>query len=137
MANTVRKVDYFYTKIPNKPGEGAKVLEALCEAGINFLAISGFPRERRTQLDLIPENTVKFRAAAKKCGLNLSPRKTGFLIQGEDKPGAVAQIFSKLAAANINVTACDAACAGKGRFGAILWVKPADVRKAGKTLGIK
>jgi hypothetical protein len=137
MANTVRKVDYFYTKIPNRPGEGAKVLEALCEAGINLLAISGFPRERRTQLDLIPENTMKFRAAAKKRGLRLSPRKTGFLIQGEDKPGAVAQIFSTLATANINVTACDAVCAGKGRFGAILWVKPADVRKAAKTLGIK
>ncbi|HYK91017.1 MAG TPA: hypothetical protein VE398_19755, partial [Acidobacteriota bacterium] len=50
--------------------------------------------------------------------------------------GAVADIIGKLAAANINVTAIDALCAGSGRFGAILWVKAPDVRKASKALGI-
>ncbi len=134
MANRVRKVDYFYTKIPNKPGEGTKILTALYKEGVNLLAFSGFPRQGRAQVDFIPDNTAKFKAAAKKAGLKLSPRKTGFLIQGDDKPGAIARIFNKLADANINVTACDAACAGKSRYGGILWVKPSDVRKAAKVL---
>ena len=38
-------------------------------------------------------------------------------------------------AAGINVTAVDAACAGGKRYGAILWVKPADHRRAAKALG--
>jgi hypothetical protein len=61
--------------------------------------------------------------------------KTGFLIQGEDRPGAGAELISKLAEAKINVTACDAVAAGEGRYGTILWVKPQDVQKAARVLG--
>jgi hypothetical protein len=35
------------------------------------------------------------------------------------------------------VIAVDALCAGAGRYGAILWVAPADVSKAAKLLGAK
>lgn len=61
--------------------------------------------------------------------------KTGFLIQGEDRPGAVAELIAKLAEAKINVTAYDAVAAGEGRYGALLWVKPQDVQKAARVLG--
>ena len=136
MAETVRKVDYFYIETANKPGEGAKVLGALRDAGVNLLAFTGFPSGRKAQVDFIPQDTVAFRVAAKKAGLKLSPKKTGFLIQGEDRAGAIADIVGKLAAANVNVTAMDAVSAGEGRYGAILWVKPPDVRKAAKALGV-
>jgi hypothetical protein len=134
MAETARKVDYFYITAPNKPGEGAKVLAALRDAGINLLAFSGFPQGRKAQIDFIPQNTAAFKAAAKKIGLKLSPKKTGFLIQGEDRPGAVAGVVGRLAAVKVNVTAMDAIAAGKGRYAAILWVKPAYMRKAAKAL---
>jgi hypothetical protein len=136
MAETVRKVDYFYIETPDKPGEGGKVLAALRDAGVNLVGFSAFPRGRwRAQIDFIPEDPVAFKTAARKAGLKLSAKKTGFLIRGEDRPGAIADITSKLAAVNINVTALDAVCAGEGRYGAMLWVKPADVRKAAKALG--
>ena len=135
MAETVRKVDYFYIETPDKPGEGAKVLAALRDAGVNLLGFTGFPRRRKAQIDFIPEDAVTFKTAARKAGLKLSAKKTGFLIQGDDRPGAFADIMGKLAAVNINVTASDAVCAGEGRYGAMLWVKPADVRKAAKALG--
>lgn len=135
MADTIRKIDYFYIETPNKPGEGAKVLAALREAGVNLLAFSGFPVGRKAQIDFIPEDTAVFKAAAKKAGLKLSPKKTGFLIQGDDRPGAIAEIVEKLAAANINITAMDAVSAGAGRYGAIMWVKAPDIRKAAKVLG--
>lgn len=135
MAETVRKVDYFYIETPDKPGEGAKVLAALRDAGVNLLAFTGFPRGRKAQLDFIPEDTAAFKSAARKAGLKLSLKKIGFLIQGEDRPGAIADIVGKLAGVNINVTALDAVCGGEGRYGAMLWVKPADLRKAAKALG--
>jgi len=136
MAETIRQVDYYYVETPNKPGEAARALAAVKEAGVNLLAFSGFPRGRRSQLDFIPEDPAAFVKAARKAGLKLSARKTGFLIQGEDRVGAIGDVLGKLAAARINVTAVDAVCAGEQRYGAILWVKPPDRKRAAKALGI-
>jgi len=135
MADIVRKVSYFAMDVADKPGEAAKVLSALSQAGVNLLAFSGFPRGRRGQLDFVPEEPTAFRKATTRAKLKTAPKKTGFLVQGEDRPGAVAEVLQKLADANINVTAVDAVSAGGGRYGAILWVKPPDIRKAAKALG--
>jgi hypothetical protein len=137
MPEKVRKVDYFYTEAPNKPGEGARVLQALLKAGVNLLAFSGFPQGRKAQIDFIPDDLVKFKAAAGKAGLKLSLKKRGFLVQGEDRPGAIAKIMGKLSNVKVNVTAIDAVAAGKGRYGAILWVDSANYGKAAKALGAK
>jgi hypothetical protein len=136
MAETIQKVDYFYIKAANKPGVGLQVLEALRDAGVNLLAFTGFPTGRNAQIDFIPEDTAAFKAAAKKAGFKLSPKKTGFLIRGDDQVGALVDIMGKLAAASINVTAIDAVSAGEGRYGAIFWVKSADLRRASKALGL-
>lgn len=134
MAETIQRVQYFYAEIADKPGEGAKVLNLLKEEGVNLLAFTGFPKGRRAQVDFIPADQAAFKAAAKKAKLKLVGPKTGFLILGDDRVGAIAEILSKLAEANINVTAVDAVAAGLGRYGAILWVKSRDVNKAAKVL---
>ena len=134
MAQKIRKVDYFYIEAANKPGVGLGLLGALRDAGVNLLAFSGFPSGSKAQIDFIPADSAAFKAAAKKSGFNLSPKKTGFLIQGEDRIGALLGVMGKLAAARINVTAIDAVSAGKGRYGAIFWVKAPDVGKAAKIL---
>ncbi len=136
MADTILRVDYFYTETPDRAGEGARALAALKDAGVSLLAFSGFPKGRRAQLDFIPADPAAFKAVAKKARWKLKGPKKGFLIQGEDRVGALADILGKLAAAKINVTATDAVCAGAERFGAILWVKPRDVNRAAKALGV-
>jgi hypothetical protein len=136
MPDSIRRVDYYYAMAPDKPGEAARILGALSDAGVNLLAFTGFPHGgRRAQLDFMPENAAAFLRAARKAGLKLSARKTGFLIHGNDRPGALAAIVRKLGAAGINVTAVDAVCAGGGRYGALLWVKQPDLRRAAKVLG--
>jgi hypothetical protein len=137
MSNTLRRVDYFYVMVPNRAGQGARIMAALAKEGVNLLAFSGFPSGGKAQLDLMPENGAKFRKAAKKLGLKVSKRKTGFLYHADDRVGAMTGILAKLAAAKINVTAIDAVGSGKGRFGAIFWVKPNAVAKAAKALGAK
>jgi hypothetical protein len=134
MADTIKKIYYFSMDLADKPGEGARILKALSKAGVNLLAFTGFPRGRRAQIDLMPENAALFRKAVTRAKLKARPKKTGFLVQGKDRPGAVAEVAQKLADANINLTAMDAVSAGKGRYGAILWVKPKDVNKAVKVL---
>ena len=136
MAEKVRQVEYYYATTPNRAGEAARALAALKKARVNLLAFTGFPRGRRAQLDFIPDKPEAFLAAARKAGLKLSLRKTGFLVQGRDRVGILGDILGKLAKAKINVTACDALCAGNGRYGAILWVKPPDRIRAAKALGL-
>lgn len=136
MAETIRLVEYFYIETPDRPGEAAQVLRHLRGAGVNLLAFSGFPKGRRAQLDFIPADAAAFKAVAKQNRWRLTGPKRAFLIQGDDRPGAVADVLSALAAANINVTATDAVCAGGERYGMILWVKPRDVKRAAKALGI-
>lgn len=137
MPDEIRRMDYYYVIVPDKPGEGARVLAALRVAGINLLGVSAFPHgARKTQLDLIPEDSGAFAQAAKSAGLKLSRKKSGFLIQGEDRPGAVADAAGKLAQAKINITSVQAFCAGAGRYGGMLWVKAKDMRRASKALGL-
>lgn len=135
MADIVRKVAYFALDVPNKPGEGARILGALAGAGVNLFAFSGFPNGRKSQLDIIPEDVNVFKKAARIAKIITRPQKFGFLIQGSDRKGAVAGILQKLSDKAINVTAIDAVSAGKGRYAAILWVKPQDVNRAAKALG--
>ena len=137
MADAIRQVEYFYVEIPGKPGEGFRILSSLKEAGVNLLATCGFPVEGgKAQIDLVPEDSAAFREAAAKLDLRLSDRKRGFLIQGDDRVGAVADIFEKLAKDEINIVASQAVCAGSGRWGMILWVNPADYERANKALGV-
>ena len=136
MAETVRKIDYYYVSVSDKPGEASRILSLLQEAGVNLLGFSGFPEgARKAQLDFLPEDPAAFAKAARKAGLKPSKKKTGFMIQGEDRPGAVAGLLAKLAGAGVNVTSIQAVAAGAGRYCGILWVKTADVRKAAKLLG--
>jgi len=137
MGDTVRKVDYFSLSVPNTPGQTFKVLATLVSAGINLLACTGFPRGRRAQIDVVPDDTRRFNTAARKAKLRFNPKKTGFLIQGDDHPGALADHLKRLAEKGINIIAVDGLSAGKGRWGAILWVKPKDVARAGRLLRAK
>lgn len=137
MPDEIRRIDYYYMSVADKPGEGARILAALQEAGVNLIGISAFPHgARRSQLDVIPEDSAAFAKAARTAGLKLSTKKSGFLIQGEDRPGAVADVMKRLAQSNINVTSAQVFCAGSGRYGGMLWVKAPDLRKAAKALGI-
>ena len=135
MADRIRRVPYFVMQVPNKPGEGAKVLEVLKKNGVDLLAFSGFPQPgRRAQLDFVPANPAAFLKVARKAKWKVSPKKIGFLVQGKDRVGACAGFLGKLAAAKVNVTAVDAVSAGAGRYGAIFWVKPRDIKRAARTL---
>ena len=133
--DTIRKADYFSMETAHKVGEGARLLGALRDAGVNLLAFTGFPSGRRAQVDFIPADAAQFRAAARKLKLKVGARKTVFLVEGDDRPGAIAEICEKLANAGINMIAMDAVAIGNGRYGAIFWVTPREVNKTARLLG--
>ncbi|HXZ83251.1 MAG TPA: hypothetical protein VED84_05830 [Acidimicrobiales bacterium] len=136
MADTVRRVDYFYLTIPNTPGEGERVLAALKDGGVNMLAYLGFPAGGgRSQIDLVPEDPAALRRVAERAGFTLSDAKRAFLVHGDDQVGSVEATTAKLAAAGVNITAAAAVGGGSGRFGMILWVAPVDYERAAGALG--
>lgn len=134
MADAVRLVDYFYLMAADKPGEGARVLNTLKQAGVNLLAFSGFPEGRRAQLDFFPADAAAFKQAAKQAKWKVVGPKRAFLLQGEDRVGAVAEVLDRLGTAKINVTAIDAVSV-EGRYGTIFWVAPKDVKRTAALLG--
>jgi hypothetical protein len=138
MADRVSKVKYCYTMVPARAGQGARVLKALRDAKVNLTAFSGFPAGRgHAQLDIVAERMAGVRRVAARNGWKLSPVKRAFLVTGGDACGAVHRHVQKLADRGISVTAADAVCAGMGRYGMILWVKPRDYVRAARALGAK
>jgi hypothetical protein len=137
MADQVRTAQYFKVQIADKPGELAGVLAPLHESGLNLLAVHAFPRNRRTQVDVVPEDPIAFKNLAKVHRWKMQGPKLCLLVDGDDRAGALADLTELLSSAKINMTAVTGLAAGQGRCGAILWVKPRDVKKAAKVLGIR
>jgi hypothetical protein len=137
MADSVRKVQYGYVMVPNRPGRAAKMLLELKNEGVDLLAFSGFPGKKGAQVDLVTRDIAGLKRVARRNDWKLSATKKGFLIQGPDRIGAVQRHFAKLAEKKVNVVAADAVAAGKDRYGMILWVKPKDYAKAARALGAR
>jgi hypothetical protein len=137
MADAVRKVEYFSITVPNTPAKAFGVLSTLVSSGVDLLACIGVPRGRRARIDVVPADTRRFKIAVNKAGLAFTPEKSGFLIQGKDRPGALTDHLEKLGDHDVNVTGIDALSAGEGRWGAIIWVEDEAVRKAARVLGAK
>ena len=138
MADRVRKVSYCHVSVPNRAGQGAKMLGALQEAGVNLVAYTGFPSKAgKSQLDFVTDDMAGLKRVARKGDWRLSKTKRGFLVQGDDKLGAAHRLFERLAGEKINVVAAEAVAAGKGRYGMILWVNPKSYARAAKVLKAK
>jgi len=136
VVDKVRRVEYYYATVSDKPGEGLKMLSALKNAGILLLAYHAFPiGGGKAQVDLVPEDVKKFKQTADAAGLALTGPKRALLITGDDRVGAAADHAKKLADVKINITAVTALPGGSGRYGMILWVASADYEKAAAALG--
>ncbi len=136
MADRIEIATYFRVMVSQRAGEGARLLGALADAGIDLRALHAFPAGRQAQVDLIPVDAAAFRRAARRLGVRVGAAKRCFLVSGSDRVGAVAGVMKKLGAARINATATTALSAG-GRYAAILWVKPAVQSRAARALGAR
>jgi hypothetical protein len=135
MGDEIRQVEHYAASIPDKVGEGARVLGALRDAGVNLIAFWGYPSGKgKAQLEFIPEDGAAFVAAAKQAKLRLR-KSTALYVCGDDRPGAVADIVKRLAEARISVGALQAVSNGRGTYGAVLFLPRAAARKAATVLG--
>lgn len=135
MADTITIVPYFSVVVPNKTGEGAKLLGALKDAGVSLIGLWAYPiKGKKAQFDVVPVDPKAFTKAAKKLKLEAGPKQNCIAWAGEDRLGVAADAAAKLAAAGIGVLATQVICSGEGRFGGLIQVAAADIKKAAKLL---
>lgn len=136
MKDQALQIEYFPITVDDKPGVGADLHKRIAKEGVNLLALLAFPAgPGKTQVDFVPENPEAFAKVARKLGLGIGEPKAAFLVQGSDRTGALGEVLERLGSVGINVRATCGIGAGGNRYGAILWVSPAEVEKAARALG--
>jgi hypothetical protein len=137
MAYDIRRVDYYYTTVEDRPGEAYKLLDGLARQGINLLAFTAVPiGPTRTQMALFPEEGSKLESVANRAGMTLDGPQRALLVQGDDRMGALAEIHAKLMQARVNVYASTAVTDGNGCFGYLVYVRADEIDRAALALEV-
>jgi hypothetical protein len=137
VSHTIQRVDYFYTTVHDRPGEALRFLTALADLGVNLLAFTAIPSGMMsTQLMIFPADSFKLTDQAERVGFEVDGPHKAFHVQGEDVPGALVRIHERLYDAGVNVYASTGVSGGKGSFGYILHIRPADFATAAEALGV-
>ena len=137
MPSTVRRVQYFYATVRGEPDEAFELLGHLAGQGVNLLALNTMPLgPDAMQLTLFPEDPPKLLDAAKAAGMTLEGPHSALLVQGEDHLGVLAKLHSQLHRSGAHVYASSAVTDGRGYYGAVLYMRPADAERAAGVLKI-
>jgi hypothetical protein len=135
MSARIRRSDYYYVMVRDKPGEACRLLSLLAEQGVDLLAFNAIPLGgEATQLVLFPSDAALFVKAISSAGLSPTGPQRAFLITGDDKLGAFAGIHRKLAEAAINVFSSSGVTDGRGGYGYLIHVRPEDYDRAAAVL---
>jgi hypothetical protein len=131
--DTVRRVAYWYATVP-AGGENA-LLQRLATGRVDLLAYLAFPLpDGRVQIDLFPRGDAALEGVLSKDGMRLSARKEALLVEGSDRPGALAEHLSRLSTKGIPVVASTAIATPGGGYGFLIFVRPERLDDAARTL---
>jgi hypothetical protein len=137
MAATIYSVDYYYTTVEDRPGQGCRFLETLASEEVNLLAFNAFPVGRdRTQLVIYPLNATWLGDLARHEGLRLVGPHHAFMVHGDDELGALVTIHQRLCDANVNVSSSNGVTDGRGGYRYIMHVHPGDYERAMQVLNV-
>ncbi len=137
MAYNIRRLDYYYVTVPDRPGEAHELLSQLAALGVNLLALTAVPTgPDSTQLTLFPEDSHTLVRAAQSARLPLDGPHHALLVQGDDEMGVLARVHARLAQAGVNVYASTAVTDGRGHFGYIIYVRPGEFDTAVSALEV-
>ena len=131
MALDILQVEYYNITVEDQITNASKLLSTIAGAGVDFHAFKAIPvKPNRTQFTLFAKDSSKMTEGAKKSGLELDGPYFALLIKGDEKSGALADIYKKLSRAGIQVDeACGIADINAG-YGVILYLKQEDCGKA-------
>lgn len=120
--------------LENRPGMLARVCEALAEQKINIYAISTSDTIDHTVMRIVVSDHRKALHVFEERG-TLVVEDDVLMIEGDNKPGSLADIAEKLGAAKINIEYAYCATPPDARRG-LLILRVKDARKALKVLNL-
>jgi len=137
MTANIYSVDYYYTTVADKPGQGCRFLKMLASEEVNLIAFNAFPVGRdKTQLVIYPLNATWLGDVARQEGLRLVGPHHAFVVHGDDELGALVDIHQKLCDADINVSSSNGITDGRGGYRYIMHVHPEDHARALEVLEV-
>ncbi len=92
----------FDVYVQNKPGELAKVCEALGEHGVNIKAIASERTNERPMIKILTDDEVTTKSALARTGIAYDLRDV-VSVKMVDRPGELGKIARKLARSMVNV----------------------------------
>lgn len=138
MKARIRSVPYYYARVEGDPDHAYTWLEELASAEVDLLAFSALPYgPNHVEVTLFPVDKKALEQSAMVRGANLVGPYRAFLIQGDDRLGALADIHKELREAGVKVYASTGVTDGDGRFGYIVYVRELDFEAAASVLDLE
>ena len=120
--------------LESKPGVLAKISQALAGAGVNITAICAAETAGRGKIRMVVSDPARAKEALKAAKLRPGEEQV-LLLTLEDRPGALARVADKLAAAKINIKCAYATTGGMGGSTTVV-LSVSNVDKAASVLGV-
>jgi hypothetical protein len=118
--------------LENRPGTLARVCDALAKAKINIYAISTGDTVDHNVVRMVVNETSRAIEIFQEHG-SLIVTTEVLMIEGDNKPGSLADLAHKLAGVNVNIEYCYCATSPKSKNG-LLILRVSDTKKALKAL---
>jgi hypothetical protein len=89
----------------DRPGELARLGEAMGSGGVNILGLAAFTGEGRGVIHLLVDDDAVSRAVEelKRAGMGVADEREVLVIDVVDRPGSLGELARELAEANVNV----------------------------------
>ena len=116
----------------SKPGVLAKVSDVLAKAGINIVGVCAADASGRGKVRLVVSDPARAKAALTAARIRCG-EEPALQLSLDDRPGALAAVAARLAAARINIKCTYATVAGGGKAQVVMVVPNPD--RAERALG--
>jgi hypothetical protein len=94
----------FAVKLTNKPGDLARVAQALARRGVNIKALAGLSIDGTALARILPEDAVAARGALEAANIRCTESEV-HLVLLENKAGVLADVANRLGEAGVNLEA--------------------------------
>ena len=131
MAFHILQVEYYNITVQGQITDASNLISRIAAAGVDFHAFKATPLDPdQTQFTFFAKDSSKLTDGAKKSDLALDGPFPALLIKGDEKSGALADIYEKLSKAGIQVNEASGIADINAGYGVILYMKREDCDKA-------
>lgn len=131
MAFDIKKVDYYDVVVEGRVRDASRLLSVLAGAGVDLLAYKAVAiGPMRTRLTLVPSDGTRMVEGVATARVDLDGPREALYVRGGEEPGALAEIYERLARAEIDVHESTGLAHIQGGYGVLLYLEQDDCERA-------